>query len=113
MNTDQDHTDINIAETLARVLPDAKIIDTPLKDSNVFHVAVPRGFDLKELDGEKYAPAPRFTNANAVMGDSTSFIDYVRRHATGASLVWCNFNPQTFALSFKAVLDEHAKGEPA
>ena len=113
MSIVNDHPDINIAETLARVLPDAKVIDTPLSTSQVFHIAVPRGFELKELDGEKYGAAPRFNKSTATLGDSTSFVDYVRRHANEGSLVWCIFNPQTFALSFKAVIDEHGKDAPA
>lgn len=99
----------NIAETLARVLPVAKLLDTPLASANVFHIAVPEGMTLKEIDGEKFSEVPRRTVAHASMGDSKSFIEYVARHAGTDSLVWCNFNPQSYALDFKAVIDEHGK----
>jgi uncharacterized protein YfdQ (DUF2303 family) len=36
----------------------------------------------------------------------------VRRHAVDSSVVWCNFNPQSFALVFTAVFDDHTKVKP-
>jgi len=106
-------TQKNIAETLAEVLPVAKVITTLATASEpqaLIEIAVPRGFDIKEIDTEKLLNNPRRTKAAAQFSDAASFIAYVNRHATDGTVTWCNFDPQTFALSFTAVIDEHAKG---
>jgi uncharacterized protein YfdQ (DUF2303 family) len=46
------------------------------------------------------------------LSEADSFVAYVKRHAGAGSVVWCQFNPQTFALSFTAVIDEHANAVP-
>lgn len=113
-----DQNQPNLAETLSKILPDAKtLIEQPTSDIpglHIAHVAVPKNFDLKEIkvDLEEHLAAPRKTVAVATLADLESFLAYVGRHADKRSLVWCNFNPQTFALSFRAVIDEHAQGEP-
>lgn len=96
----------NIAETLARVLPEAKLIHRAPNDA-ILHFAVPKTFDLKEVDTEKLLDHPRRTKALATFSDADSFIAYVNRHAIPSTTTWCNFNPQTFALDFTAVIDEH------
>ena len=98
----------NIAATLARTLPIAKLIDTPLASHGVHQIAVPKGADLKELDAEKYYANPRRAKGTATMGDQDSFIAYVSEFAKPGTAVWCDFNPQTAKLDFKAVIDEHA-----
>lgn len=105
----------NIAETLADVLPEAKLIreiDTGVAGLTIAHVAVPKTSDLREVrvDLEALMPNPRRTKAVAHFNAAASFLAYVKRHATPESAVWCEFDPQTFALSFQAVFDEHAKG---
>lgn len=106
----------NIAATLARVLPTAVILATQAEANSQqaasLQIAVPKSFDLKEVDFEKLLPNPRRTKATAEFSDPQSFIDYVALHAQTGTTVWCNFNPQTFALGFTAVIDEHAKGTP-
>lgn len=104
----------NLAETLAEVLPTAHVLfdDHPNADErngSITHVAVPKGFDLKSIDNEAVLSHPRRTKATATFSDAASFIDYVKRHANGGSVTWCKFDPQTFALDFTAVIDEHAK----
>ena len=107
----------NLAQTLHEILPSAELItSTELPDHppglHVFHVAVPKGTDVREftVDLEKHLPAPRSTHATALMGDVDSFLAYVARHADERSVVWCQFDPQTYALNFTAVIDEHARG---
>lgn len=107
----------NLAETLSKILPDARLLkehDTGVASLIKAHVAVPKGFELKEIevDLERHLANPRQTNAAAVMGDDESFLAYVKRHAKPETVVWCNFDPQTYQLSFKAVIDEHAKDVP-
>lgn len=111
----------NLAETLSRLLPTASVLattepgDSPTPGLSVFHAAVPKGFDLQEIkvDLESYLPTPRTTTATVTLADTASFLAYVIRHADPEkSVVWCQFNPKTFALSFTAVIDEHAKGTP-
>lgn len=108
----------NLAETLHEILPDAKILathDTGVQGLIKAHVAVPKNFEMSaiEVDLEKFLPAPRTTTAQAVMGDDASFLAYIERHKTEAStVVWCDFDPQTYRLSFTAVFDDHANGQP-
>jgi uncharacterized protein YfdQ (DUF2303 family) len=102
----------NIAETLARVLPTAKIVYPPSPtQGDLIHVAVPKNFEMKEIDTEKLLGMPRRTKGTADFADAASFLAYIERHKIAASTVaWCNFDPQTFALSFTAVIDDHAAG---
>jgi uncharacterized protein YfdQ (DUF2303 family) len=114
-NTSADKPGINIAETLARILPDAKIVsttETNVPSLHISHVAIPKGFDLREvqLDLEQYLDTPRTTKATAELQDADSFLGYVARHATAGTMVWCDFDPATFKLGFRAVFDEHEKG---
>ena len=104
----------NLAETLAEVLPKATLlheVQTDVPGYKVAHVALPKGTELKEVktDLEALLPNPRRTKATAVFSDAASFLAYVKRHAGEGSAAWCNFNPQTFALEFTAVFDEHEK----
>lgn len=106
----------NIAETLAEVLPEAKVVHeatTDIAGLSITHVAVPKSSELKEvrIDLEALLPNPRRTKAHAVFSAAESFLAYVKRHATAGSAVWCEFDPQTFALDFTAVFDEHEKGK--
>ncbi len=113
-NDYDDDTGENIARTLKKILPEAKLIElAPLAEVGVFHVAVPEGTKLEAIDGEKFGARPRNIKTVATMGDADSFIAYVKRHANPSSVVWCQFNPQTYALSFTAVIDEHGKDMPA
>lgn len=109
-------TQKNLAETLADVLPKAAVlheIDTGVPGYKVAHVAVPKNAELKEIktDLEALLPNPRRTNATAVFTDAPSFLAYVQRHAAQGSAAWCKFDPQTFALDFTAVFDEHENGK--
>ncbi len=111
---DTDRDGHNLADTLARVLPDAKLLITQehgVEGLFIAHAAVPRNFEMKEIqiDLEKHLDNPRQTKATADLKDIDSFLGYVTRHADDRSVVWCNFDPKTFALSFTAVIDEHAK----
>lgn len=106
----------DIASTLAEILPAADAltqIEAPegVKGLQIIHYAVPKNSDVKEfkVDLEALLPNPRATKATANFADFASFLAYVRRHATEGSVVWCNYDPQTFALDFTAVFDEHTK----
>lgn len=104
----------NIAQTLARELPAPQmLVDTRVEDlathDRVLHLAVPKHFDVKEIDLERLLPNPRLTKAAAVLNDAQSFLAYVQRHATERTVCWADFNPQTYTLSFTAVIDEHDK----
>lgn len=104
----------NIADALAEHLPKAAVIAEyePQLGGEVLQVAVPKWFELKEVDTEKLLPAPRRTTGIAKFDQATSFIAYVNRHASANTIVWCRFNPQTYSLSFTAVFDEHGNGSP-
>jgi uncharacterized protein YfdQ (DUF2303 family) len=111
MSYDDENNNENLAATLKRVLPTAVVLHaaadpagTPLR----LNVAVPEGFKLEEIDFEKLMPNPRRTKAKASFSDADSFIAYVKTHTNASTAGWCAFNPQTFALSFAAVIDDHA-----
>lgn len=107
----------NLAETLADVLPKAgqlASISPPegVNGLTIAHYAVPRNTEVKELkvDLEHLLPNPRATKAHARLAAAVDFLAYVDRHKLANSLVWCDFNPQSFKLKFTAVIDEHANG---
>jgi len=102
----------NIAQTLARELPRASVVHVGSDNPEVLHIAVPKGQTLTPIDLEYLLPAPRRTKAKATLSDADSFREYMVRHATERSAAWCEFNPQTFALSFSGVIDEHHHSMP-
>jgi uncharacterized protein YfdQ (DUF2303 family) len=110
-DTAQQH---NIADSLAKLLPRATTLltVTPRPDDAVHFVAVPEGQKLEKVDLEALCPTPRRAAGKATLETAESFIDYIKRHATPSTVVWCRFNPQTYALNFRAVFDDHAADEP-
>jgi uncharacterized protein YfdQ (DUF2303 family) len=108
----------NIATTLARVLPTAEIVQVsdphaePGSVGCIFQIAVPKGMDLKEIDTEKLLRGPRRAKGAYTFTDADSFLAYVARHATAASVARCSLDPQTFELGFKVTLDDHQLGIP-
>lgn len=115
--TDQATPIKNIAETLAEVLPDAKVVHriaTGIDGLSIDYIAVPKASQLQAIthDLEPYLPTPRRPQAIAAFADPASFLAYIQRHATENTVAWCDFNPQTFSLNFTAVIDEHAKATP-
>lgn len=111
---DYDDDRKNIAQTLAEVLPAAKVLQeaaTGVRGLQIFHAAIPKGTTVAqfEVDLEKHLDHPRKTSGAASFSQPASFLEYVKRHNKPAStVVWCDFNPQTFALKFSAVFDDHA-----
>ena len=117
MDIDLDTENENIAATLNRVLPKPEVLftDTPNGEErfgSITHVAVPKGFELKAVDNEVVLAHPRRAKATATFTDAESFIAYVKQHTIAGTTTWCSFDPQTFALSFTTVIDEHDKGAP-
>jgi len=110
MTTEYIDENENIAATLARVLPKATVAHTlELRENDgVLQIAVPKNFELREIDTEKFMPNPRRAKATAFFSDPASFLAYVKRHGNPGTVAWCEFNPQTFKLTFTAVIDEHA-----
>lgn len=100
----------NIAATLARVLPQAKITDTVI--DSVKLIALPEGVKNETIDLEKYLGAPRRKKGIATFSAIDSFAAYIATHAVDGTTAWADFNPQTFALSFTGVLDENSKSAP-
>lgn len=105
----------NIAQTLARELPTAKIIHIQgaAGGGGITHVLVPKTFDLKAIDDAALLANPRSNDATASFADGESFLAYVKYHAADGATVWCDFNPATYALTFTAVFDEHRPSLPA
>jgi len=103
----------NLAETLARVLPDARILfPWEPKIGDLLQIIVPKNSELRQFDMEPLLPNPRRTKAVARFSSALSFVDYVNRFAAPQTLAWCEFNPQTLALKFDAVMDDHAPQQP-
>lgn len=103
----------NIAETIARLVPTADIVYPPSPEpGDILQLVVPDNFKLVPVDTEKMLGHPRRTVASASFADADSFLAYVNRHAiNGSTVAWCDFNPQTFALKFAAVFDDHGTTE--
>lgn len=97
----------NIAQTLANLLPEATVLE---RTESVIHFAVPAGYRLEHHDTEPLQDSPNRAKGTATFSSAESFLAYIKRHATPATVAWCAFNPQTFALSFTAVLDDHRAG---
>jgi uncharacterized protein YfdQ (DUF2303 family) len=102
----------NIAATLKRILPTASLLPGDADPALFYKVAVPEGFKIEQIDLEKLLPNPRRMAGIAKFSDAPSLVAYLATHKRTGSTVWCDFNPQTFALSFSAVLDEHATAAP-
>lgn len=98
----------NIAETLADVLPKAHIVGTidASTASQITLAAVPKNHELQRIDMEALLPAPRRAKLAAVLDQPDSFLEYLQRHAGLATVVWCDFDPQTHSLAFEAVFDD-------
>ena len=106
----------NLADALADLLPEAKIVHsqngaTQFADE-VLHVAVPKTMQVHRIDSADLLPNPRQMKGASKHDTAQSFVDYIKRHQTPATVVWCSFNPQTFSLSFIGTLDDHAPGVP-
>lgn len=101
----------NIAATLARVLPEPQVM-IENKEGDVHHVALPAGYKMERVDSESLLPNPRRTVAKAIHCSADSFTDYVLHHHKDGTVIWCNFNPQTYALGFTGVIDDHAPSTP-
>lgn len=115
METVQDPKTENIAATLARVLPGAQVLHTQLlahQPDNITHLVFPKTMEHKAIDGEALLPNPRRAKGTAEFDDLDSFARYVLEFAKPGSTVWCNFNPQTHALGFTGVIDEHSPSLP-
>lgn len=106
----------NLAQTLKRELPVPTTIASSHDDAGgalvTERVAVPPGWTLQSIDHEFMLAHPIRTKALATLNDAPSFIAFVNRYAIEGTTVYCSFNPQTFALAFSAVIDEHEKGAP-
>lgn len=103
----------NIAQTLARELPKPEVVNEDgTGGGTVLQIAVPGSMKLVEVDNERLLPGPRRAKSAPHFGDHKSFLAYISRHAAPSTVVWCNFNPQTFALDFRAVLDDHQLTQP-
>ena len=100
----------NIAETLTRELQRPSVFNFP-PAPNVVHMTLPNGMSSHEIDLEKYLPAPSRKKGSAKFTDGDSFLRYVAEHKIAGSTAWCTFDPQTFALSFRAVINDHAAPE--
>jgi uncharacterized protein YfdQ (DUF2303 family) len=105
----------NLAQTLARELPKPSAVLTDLdatRQGLIHHIALPKGHQLHTIDNEAILPNPRRTKAQVALSDAPSFIQYVTTHKNEGTVVWCNFNPQTYKLDFKAIVNDHSATTP-
>lgn len=105
----------NIAQTLARELPVPLVLlsdHDSERDACIHHFAVPNGFKLQTVDNEKFTAHPRRTIAQVAFSDAPSFIQYVTTHKNEGTVVWCDFNPQSYKLNFKAIVNDHSATTP-
>jgi uncharacterized protein YfdQ (DUF2303 family) len=100
----------NVALTVLRDMPVPHVIaqeDVP-GGGRVMHIAVPKGFTVQAIDNEASLASPRVLKGTAALTSLESFLDYVKRHAEPATVVWADFDPAKNKLAFRAVFDEHA-----
>jgi uncharacterized protein YfdQ (DUF2303 family) len=114
---DDDESRENLAATLAKVLPKPELIavgvtanETINDHAAIEYIALPPGHTIQAIDHESLLSGPRRPKLTIDFADAESFVNYVNYHAQGSdrSTVWCTFDPAKSALSFNAVLDEHA-----
>lgn len=102
----------NILQTAARELPIAKemALITPGNEGPAAVVfAVPVGQRLETIELEKYRFNPTRADGTAKFSSVGSFLAYVDRHSIHFStVVWADFDPRTYKLSFTAVFDDHS-----
>jgi uncharacterized protein YfdQ (DUF2303 family) len=108
----------NLLDSAVKHLPKVDLVGqipgpTGDDDDELRLYAVPAGYKLEHVDTEKLLPHPRRLSAKAVVDDLESFVRYVQRHATAATVVWAKLNPLTQALSLLAVIDEHTLDLPS
>lgn len=98
----------NIAETLAREFKAPQVIPAPFPD--ITRLALPPGWNLKEMDDEKHGATPRRKRAKVRLHDAPSFTDYVRRHGSLTdSTVWCEANYVAGKVAFAAIINDHGE----
>lgn len=116
MNNDANQT--NACETLAREMRKPTILLDGQQallshGSSMQLAAIPKDYELKQLDFEHLSPHPRHAKGAAQLSDTQSFTEFVARHASPEStVVWCESDPVNNVLRFVAVFDDHAKGTP-
>lgn len=105
----------NLAQSLHRILPKVEGVGSvQAEEAKAIHLyAVPANHRIQEVDLERLLPGPRRARFTANFDDAPSFLSYVNRHKTEATMVWCHFSPSEGRLSFRAVFDEHLPGAPA
>lgn len=104
----------NIAQTLAKELPKPELLHTQGfagEDQAILHLALPNNFKHVQVDNEHLRAHPRFTKASANLTEPDDFLAYVIKHAKASTVVWVDFNPVTYKLSFHAVIDDHEPGQ--
>ena len=110
MNLEDDN---NIAATLSKILPAAKLLADAGPDTHAALFAVPHGTKVETIDLEKFQAHPRRKTGTATFSEAASFAAYIATHAIDGTTAWSKFNPQNNELSFSAVLDENSKEAPA
>ena len=110
-----DHTAFtteNLAQTLSRELKTPQLLQDA---ADCADVALPPGWQLQKIDREQLAATPRRIKTTATLATKDAFVEYVRRHQTGAnaSTVWCNLEAEKGKVAFAALLDDHGSGGSA
>lgn len=109
----------NIAETLVRELPAPFVIEAADgsasgDDAGIRRIAVPKGWEIREIDDEALLHSPRRTRFTADFSDAESFVAYVNHHVSGdTTALWCDYDAKAGRLVFTAVIDDHAPEAPA
>jgi uncharacterized protein YfdQ (DUF2303 family) len=92
-----------VAEIVRRNLSDLPLIKA--SETGVSLIAHPAGHTRTLESLERFEALPRRKRAVVVVGDHSSFIDYVARHMEAGTLIFASITEQ--GGSFKAILDYH------
>lgn len=99
----------NIAETLAREI---KKPEGMFQIYDVHGFATPPGWQMQQIDMEKYLPVPRRKVAKVILTDADTYVDYIKRHGSLANCtLLCKADFLKGTLGFTAILNDHGEQE--
>lgn len=99
----------NLAQTLALEMKQPIDIGSAL-ELNIKRIALPPGWNLKEIDEENLLSTPRRKRAKVDLHDAVSFVDYVKRHGSLTdSTIWCVADYKAGKVRFTGILNDHGE----
>lgn len=103
---------VKMSETQAIVDLASKICPVEIAsndDESIRRVALPPGWEFKEIDEENLLMHPRRKKGNASLKDSESFINYINRHKNHPyTTIYCDQDYSQSKVNFTCIFNDHA-----